>query len=139
MSDDKSLVNKNDNEIFEVRHNNLTIDLTSNQLEELERMSRLGLSKKMIAAILGISQNTLSNILKRDLEANLRYERGIARSTIEVAQTAYELAVIERDKSMVQFWLQCKGGWQKTDVQIHKTATLEDILTGSYEDEEVNE
>lgn len=102
-------------------------------------MAGLGIPIKMMAAIFGMSTSALEDRLKADEDIRLRYDRGVAKATVEVAETAFKMAVEDKIPAMIMFWLKCRANWKETSVHLHKAMTLEDLLTGSNQLREVGE
>lgn len=68
-------------------------DLTlANAYQQIETMAGYGLTRKMMALILGVSLDTLSRRTLEDPELLRRLERGEALAGAQVAQCLYELA-----------------------------------------------
>lgn len=113
-------------------------ELTEKQREELEVMAGLGLPIRMIAAIFGMTSDMLDYRLKVDPDLRMRFDRGVANATKEVAKTAYHMAVVEKQPAMIMFWLKCRANWKETNLHLHKALTLEDVIVNSREVLELN-
>jgi hypothetical protein len=64
----------------------------ANAYDQLETMAGLGLTRKMMALILGVSQDTLTRREAEDPELLRRLERGEAMAGAEIAQCLWNLA-----------------------------------------------
>jgi transposase len=91
------------------------------QLKEIESMAGIGLNYDQISTILGISPSTFDRRLAEndgDNPLNDAVQRGRAKALSNVSQAAYNMAIKEKQPTMTQFWLRCKGGWK--DTQFHE-------------------
>jgi hypothetical protein len=85
-------------------------DPGSEQAEQVEKMTALGLSADDIAATLKIEPKLLKKFYKYELDtAN-------ARTNAAVAKVALQLALSGADSDMTRFWLKTRAGWKETKV-----------------------
>lgn len=82
-------------------------------LEEVERLASIGLTKEQIANALGISYSTLNRRQKdmEDMEGAIK--RGQAKGIGSVANVLYEKAM-GGDVASLIFFLKARGGWKET-------------------------
>lgn len=73
--------------------------------DQLETMAGYGLTRKMMASILGVSHDTLQRRVAEDGELLRRLEKGEALAAAQVAQNVYELAtgkiVVQDEKGRI--------------------------------------
>ncbi len=84
------------------------------QRQQIETMAGLGMPHWQIAAILGISDETLDLALKKDITLQHQMKRGVAKASVNIRRTAYEKAFVDRDPKMIQYWLNCRERWAET-------------------------
>lgn len=84
-------------------------------LERVEAMAQRGLSKKQIAAALGIGESTLQRHQKWDAAFSAAIERGKAAGIVALANAGYDLAIVGKDGPMIRFLLSTVGGFKSTD------------------------
>jgi hypothetical protein len=82
-------------------------DLTDKELDEIETMAGLGLRFEDIAAVKGMSDDTLKKY------AADRLQRGRAKAKTQVMQTAYKMAVSGKQPAMTMFWLKTRACWRE--------------------------
>jgi len=89
--------------------------ITEKEIEQIEKMSGLGITLAQCAAIIGVSKKTIERRVKDQPELAVAIEKGKALALSEVAKTAYQLATSGKCYPMTMFFLKCRGGWSETD------------------------
>jgi len=87
------------------------------QLKQIESMAGIGLNYEQISAIFGISSRTFDRRIAENEgnnPLNVALRRGRAVAISNVAKAAYNMAIKEKQPTMTQFFLCCKGGWRDT-------------------------
>lgn len=82
----------------------------SDQSDQVEKMTALGMSPKDIAAILRIEPKLLSKYYKYELET------ASERINQQVAKVALQQALSGLSPQSTQFWLKTRAGWKETKV-----------------------
>lgn len=85
------------------------IILSLKQVQEVETLAGV-LSKQQLAAYFGISENTLTEVAKRQPEVFEAYRKGEDKTTARVASALME-AVDQGDMRAIQFYLKTQAGW----------------------------
>lgn len=88
--------------------------LSDKQIEELETMAGLGIPMESIAAIFGMSKDTLEARVKDQAGVKSAIERGKGKVRATIYQTAYNQAM-SGNTAMLIFWLKTREGWKETD------------------------
>ncbi len=81
--------------------------LTKKDRLEIESMAAIGMTQKQIAAI----KNICVDILRKN--AHTDWLRGKAKSIAALARTAFDMALNQRDRTMLIFLLKTQGGFQE--------------------------
>lgn len=89
------------------------IRLNDDQLKQLESMAAIGLPTKYMAPILGISIITLDRMIRDNAEVSDRISKGRAKAMGAAFKTAYEMGVVEKNVTMLIFWLKTRAGWKE--------------------------
>lgn len=79
---------------------------TDDQRKMAEQLAAVGITHQQIAAVLGISHDTLT----RKMGAELEIAR--AKANASVAKSLYQSAMDGVVPSMI-FWLKCRAGWRE--------------------------
>ena len=82
----------------------------SEQADQVEKMTALGMSAKDIGAILRIEPKLLSKYYKYELET------AAERINQQVAKVALQQALGGANPQATQFWLKTRAGWKETKV-----------------------
>lgn len=82
----------------------------SEQAEQVEKMTALGMSPRDIAAILRIEPKLLTKYYKYELET------ASERINQQVAKVALQQALGGANPQATQFWLKTRAGWKETKV-----------------------
>ena len=90
-------------------------DLSEKELDEIETMAGLGLRFEDIAAVKGMSDDTLKKY------ATDRLQRGRAKAKTQVMQTAYKMAVSGKQPAMTMFWLKTRACWRENQQEASLT------------------
>lgn len=92
----------------------INIEVTPQDIRQVEVMAGLGMTLKHISLILNISTNTLNKWL--ELPAIREgFDRGRAQGALAITKTAYSQA-IEGNTTMLIFLLKTQLGWRDTTV-----------------------
>jgi hypothetical protein len=78
---------------------------------QVRTMAGIGLPQAMIARIIGISEPTLVDRYREDID------RGVAEATMQVAGKLFQKAV-GGDLSAMMFWLRSRAGWTTDRVEV---------------------
>ena len=89
--------------------------LTKEQIQFVENAGRIRLPYHHLATLLGISETTFELILKRQPEVKEAYDLGCAKSSSSYRKTLYDLAVIEKNPRMMEFFGKTMEGLRTTD------------------------
>jgi len=92
------------------------VALTSQELTQLEKMAGF-LSQREAAAILGISENTMTKLIREDESVNTAWKKGRANANLEVSQSLYKNATQKMNPLAQMFWLKCQSGWVESQPQ----------------------
>lgn len=84
--------------------------LTEERRQMVENASGLGMPYKLIAVLVGCSENTLVRRYKKEIL------QGRARAGFNVAKTAYDRAMAG-DGPMLKYWLSTQLGWREPIVE----------------------
>lgn len=98
------------------------IKLTDTQLEQIEKMAGYGLNMTQIAALLGMSKDTIERRANEDPAISAAIEKGRAEAIHKVAESAYKQAVSGACPAMTMFYLKCRAKWKETQVMEHTGA-----------------
>jgi hypothetical protein len=90
-------------------------NLDDEKLRQLETMGAIGLPIKHCAAILGCSKATLDRLVGDDPRVNESLSKGRSQAMVKAYRTAFELAVVERNVTMLIFWLKTQARWKEPD------------------------
>lgn len=112
------------------------IDFTDADYEKIETMAGYGLPLSKIAPLFGRSLRTFQNYKDSDERLQIALEAGKAKSHLNVAKTAYDLAVSGDCPQLTMFWLKTRAGWKETDaIEVKAQLNIEseslDKLVGS--------
>jgi len=86
------------------------LSLTSQELKQLETMAGF-LSQREAAAILGISENTMTKLLRENDSVNTAWKKGRSLANLEVSQSLFKNATQKMNPLAQMFWLKCQSGW----------------------------
>lgn len=92
----------------------MTIKLTTNQIETIERAAGLGLNLDNISYLIGISPRTLDRRLSDCEEAREAYNKGRAIAHEKVASKLFDL-IEKGEPAAIFFYLKCQAGWREKD------------------------
>lgn len=112
-------------------HNKVTF--TDKDIEQIETMAGLGLPMKHLAAILGVSKDTVERRVHDTPEIAAALERGRAKAAATVYQTMFEMATSGKVPAATFFWLKCQENWREghsaADEELRKAvaATTENV------------
>lgn len=71
--------------------------------------------ENIIAKIFGVSERTFQRAMKRDPKARKAFDSGYAKATVNVAETAYQMAVSGKNPAATFFWMKCRALWRETN------------------------
>jgi len=92
-------------------------ELTPAELAQLSTMAGLGLNHEGMAALFGMSRTWFDHLLKKHDSMRLALATGIATSSVNLRQTAYQIAIGDPqalkppNASMLRFLLQTREGF----------------------------
>ena len=86
------------------------VSLTTKELEQLETMAGF-LSQREAAAIIGISDKTLTKLLRENESVNAAWKKGRASANLQVSQSLFKNATQKMNPLAQMFWLKCQSGW----------------------------
>jgi len=96
--------------------------LTPEEVEQVERMAAY-LNHEQIAAVLGISDDTLRRIMRDNDSVSMAYKRGRASCVGSVAAALHRNAT-EKNNVLAQiFYLKARGGWVESQPE-HERPTI---------------
>jgi len=98
------------------------IALTPEELQQLERMAGF-LNQKQCAAILGIHENTLTQIRRRDESVDVILKRAQANKNLDVMESLYKNCVEKMNPISQIFWCKTMGGLVEAQPQ-QETPTI---------------
>lgn len=90
------------------------LELSQDQLVQIQRMAGLGLKVEQMAALLNMSKKTFERRMEDTPGASDALEKGRSAAAENVTQTAYKLAVGGKYPAMTMFWLKCRERWKET-------------------------
>lgn len=96
--------------------------LNEKEYGQIETMSGIRLKPEQIAHILDIKPATFYRMIKHDAVLRDRIERGRARASAKVHDTAYAMAISGNHPSMLMFWLKTQEGFRETDRPVEEAA-----------------
>ena len=86
------------------------VALTSQELKQLETMAQF-LSQREAAAIIGISENTMTKMIRENDSVNTAWKKGRANANLEVSKSLFKNATQKMNPLAQMFWLKCQAGW----------------------------
>jgi hypothetical protein len=92
---------------------------TPEEIAQLEAYASIRLPTDYVAAMFGISDTWLEQLIKDNDAAQLAVRRGRAKSSANYRQTLYQMAVVEKNPRMIEFWGYTQEGFKKTEVVEH--------------------
>ena len=103
--------------------------------DQIEKFSAAGLSLQQMASLLDMSHDTLERFMNKDPSLRASIEKGRSKSVLNVAATAYNLAVSGDVPAMTMFYLKTRAGWKEThEVQVASTDDTKDQLKAMAEE-----
>src|SRR5688572_17396180 len=94
----------------------IKIEFDEEDIRQVETMSGLGLNMDEIAAILGVSKDTVERRMNENGDLKAAIERGRAVAKNVITRTAYEMAKKGTVPAMTMFWLKCRANWTEKNV-----------------------
>lgn len=76
-------------------------------------MAGLGMPQEQIAHVLAINQKTLDRLLSIPKVRKI-YNSGVSLASMNVRQTAYQMAISKEHPAMTMFWLKTRAGFRET-------------------------
>lgn len=98
------------------------VALTSQELKQLETMAQF-LSQREAAAIIGVSENTMSKMIRENESVNTAWKKGRATANLEVSKSLFKNATQKMNPLAQMFWLKCQSGWIEAQPQ-QETPTI---------------
>jgi len=68
-------------------------------------------AQEKAAAILGISENTMSKLIRTNESVNAAWQKGRAQANFEVSQSLFKNATQKMNPIAQLFWLKCQSNW----------------------------
>ena len=103
---------------------------------EVEELAARGLTQQQICDSLGISDQTLLNRKKEDLELLEAIKRGKARGISKVVNALFQQA-LDGNTSAAIFWLKNQAGWRdKIDIEVENNLPAPLVIEVPYIDVE---
>lgn len=98
-------------------------NLVGEQLKRVEAYSGLGLSWEHIATLLEISCSALEDLRKRQPEINVYAQRGRAKMSAKLRNSAYSIATQQNpNPRMIEFLLKTREGFREHQIVEHIVA-----------------
>lgn len=94
------------------------IQLSPEQIQQVETMSGLGLRVEDMAAVLGISTRTMHRRLADTSDVAAARARGRAIANMNVSRKAYEMAT-KGNVHLIKFWLATQADWKEKHAHEH--------------------
>lgn len=91
------------------------ISFNDKEIKQFETMAGLGLPMDKMSAIMGCGKRVVERLMAEnngDNPLSDAIKKGRAIAEYNVAKVAYDIAVNERDRSMIMFWLKCRANWR---------------------------
>jgi|DEB0MinimDraft_6_1074348.scaffolds.fasta_scaffold26182_1 predicted DNA-binding protein (UPF0251 family) len=95
------------------------VALTSQELTQLETMAGF-LSQREAAAIIGISENTMTKLIRENESVNTAWKKGRANANLAVSQSLFKNATQKMNPLAQLFWLKCMAGWTEATPEQEK-------------------
>lgn len=102
---------------------------TDEELAQLEGYAAIRLPMEQIAALFNVSAAWFNQMIKDSDAAQMRIQQGRAKSSAKYRKTLFEMATVERNPRMIEFWGYTQEGFKKTDV-IEHAGSIGSGLTG---------
>ena len=83
------------------------------QIKTIGKLAGIGMNMHQIAAMVGVSKDTLGRRKNDIAELSAAIEKGRAEVLGAVMKTAYDLAVTGQCPAMTIFYLKTRGGWSE--------------------------
>ncbi len=107
-------------------------EIPESKYPEIGRMAGLGLPKKQIAYILGMSLECFERRIEEKPEIKDWIESGVAQAHLKITETAFAMAASGENTSMTIFYLKTRLGWKDTThVEMTGNINLEQLVLGS--------
>ena len=87
--------------------------LTPHEIEQCEKLAGLGMSIREMGHIIGVSKSTMERRQHDQPELSEAIERGRAKASAAVRNTAFKMATSGRHAAMTIFWLKCRDQWRE--------------------------
>ena len=100
-----------------------TVDLNPEEVKQVETMAAY-LTHDQIAAVLGISDDTLRKIRRRREDVDMAIKKGKAFACERVAQSLIKNAVDKNNVLAQMFFLKCHGWVEAAPVHEHQTINI---------------
>ena len=98
------------------------VSLTSQELKQLATMAQF-LSPREAAAIIGVSENTMTKMIRENESVSTAWKKGRATANLEVSQSLFKNATQKMNPLAQMFWLKCQSGWIEAQPQ-QETPTI---------------
>lgn len=94
--------------------------LTEHEIDQVEKLSGLGLNIRQIGYVIGVSKSTMERRIKDQPAVAEAVEKGRALALAAVTKSAFQQAISGKVPAMTMFWLKCRAGWSETDAEDEK-------------------
>lgn len=101
------------------------IIVTPKMIEEVKRLSGLGLKRTDIAAYFGIAYSTLKKKATENLDLRIAFRQGKAEQTAEVAGELIQ-QIRDGNTTATVFYLKTQAGWKEPDNVVNQEEEDED-------------
>lgn len=103
------------------------LELTEDDYRKIETMAGYGLNIEKIAPFFGRSARSFRVYRETDERLEAALAVGKSKSHLNVAKTAYDLAVSGKCPQMTIFWLKSRAGWKENDpvIELNNTVNVE--------------
>lgn len=101
-------------------------EITRSDMAQVEKLAGYGLTIEMIVNVLGVSKRTFERRCKESKPLFDALLKGRSIAAMNVAKTAYELAVSGKCPTMTIFYLKSRLGWQSNPLPSEIATTYVD-------------
>ena len=92
--------------------------LSQQEIDQAEKMAGLGMNGDQIGLIIGVSKKTIERRMHDQPELAVALERGRAKASAAVRNTAFKMATSGKHAAMTIFWLKCRDQWREASEPI---------------------
>ncbi|MDQ3232717.1 MAG: hypothetical protein M3Q07_12935 [Pseudobdellovibrionaceae bacterium] len=95
-----------------------TAEISDQDLKKLHKMASLGLTRAMMASVLGFSEKTLERRIKGDERVATAVRAGEVEAKSKIAETAFSMATSGNCPAMTIFLCKTRLGWREKDPRL---------------------